>query len=339
MRAFATLCVLAVALCLLTSEADAARRRRRRRRRKTVVRGSPYTSYRQTLKQPVPAARLFNIDGVATTGLNSQCGTVLWNLAPHVPNEFSEEQVFIAGSNDELDRQSCQSALINIGNGVQPFKDTPIFGTDLQYIGDFGGEEPDFFRGRLATSYDIPITAWLGARGELNIACPYGKDAEAKVELTGLVPNAVYVLTATWYSPTTGNLTDLPFGGFPNVIVADKDGKASAHRFLGQFCPMFPVPEGDRIMLLSVDFRADGFAPRDVTDNNSIRHVSFPLMAEPLADFRENGYPYDEKHYQYTHDYDVEFLKKLYAEGFPNQPIGGLSPSNVYGGYNGGYKG
>ena len=88
---------------------------------------------------------------------------------------------------------------------------------------------------------DAPITlaTWLEAQGVAHTQCFADGSAEVSITMDGLRPNRMYSI---WYIVENIDagpqffLHPLPFGGVPNIIVANRHGEAAYERQL-QFCP------------------------------------------------------------------------------------------------------
>ena len=102
----------------------------------------------------------------------------------------------------------------------------------------------------------ITLESWLGAKGRLKIVCE-DEEAVLKLNAKNLIPQGLYSVWGVWRDFAATDLLTAPLGGLPNLLVADKRGKAKYQREL-RFCPMDLAPDGSSLMYVRLIWHADG---------------------------------------------------------------------------------
>ncbi len=118
-------------------------------------------------------------------------------------------------------------------------------------------------------AYGSPITLknWLSAKGKAKYKCNSKKSSQISFSLNGLIANGVYTAWGVFNQDTDDdgmidNLAAIPFGGLPNVIVADAKGKAVFNRHLN-FCPS----SNENLLVVEFDYHSDGNVYGGVPDD------------------------------------------------------------------------
>jgi hypothetical protein len=99
----------------------------------------------------------------------------------------------------------------------------------------------------------VTLGDWIRARGSAAIEC---KDhaTSVRLELSGLIPNRIYSVWGVFGGP--GGLFPFPIGGVPNIVVTDRDGRATFERQLN-FCPQQETPDESPLLAIDVVFHSD----------------------------------------------------------------------------------
>lgn len=223
--------------------------------------------------------------GVAVTGPNDRCGAPAFTIpgmtagaathgtsmgrwdpsgtsaAPLVPTDCAEpDGAALAGFVDgpyfadqgwstpdaRLENLLLREAPISAGNGV--WAQIPVAGTLPPNPLPPTHAEP---------RPPITLESWLEAKGRLKIVCEDDDEAVLKLSAKNLIPHGVYSVWGVWRDFAATELLTAPLGGLPNLLVADKRGKAKYQREL-RFCPMGLAPDGSSLMYVRLIWHADG---------------------------------------------------------------------------------
>ncbi len=97
----------------------------------------------------------------------------------------------------------------------------------------------------------------------MSIWCRADGTAKVRLNFRNLIPNGVYTVWALWNTTPSGAsdsaVVPLPFGGFPNILVPNKAGRASFVRELAS-CPKDITLDGSQIMSVETVYHSDGNA-------------------------------------------------------------------------------
>ncbi len=99
----------------------------------------------------------------------------------------------------------------------------------------------------------VTLADWLRARGIAAIECE-SHAARVRMELSGLIPNRIYSVWGIFGGPS--GLFPFPVGGVPNIVVTDRDGRATFDRQLN-FCPQQTAPNESPLLAIDVVFHSD----------------------------------------------------------------------------------
>ena len=223
-------------------------------------------------------AMVATIEGVAVTGANRALGQPVWDLgAPFGLGGFNFVFGYNEGGNEPFDLtpEAPGNTLVatgldpNLGlppNSVDPdllnvpFRDVAIIvdpaggRAQVPSVFDVPGHAPS----KSAPNDPITLDDWMEAQGQLNIRCrPNGK-AKLRVRVRNVIVNGVYTLWGVFGLDTSGNgapdtIVPVALGGVPNVMIGDKNGKASIERTIN-FCPMTEPS----LLTINIAWHSDG---------------------------------------------------------------------------------
>lgn len=104
----------------------------------------------------------------------------------------------------------------------------------------------------------ITLGSWRSVSGDLEITCEADGTAFVATSMHDLVGHGVYTMWGLWVDlAAVPSLA--PFGGMPNVLVADADGNAEYCRELVG-CPMDLAPDGSELQYLTLMYMGAGGA-------------------------------------------------------------------------------
>lgn len=229
------------------------------------------------------------IEGVAVTGDNNLFQHAIWDLGPPFGSAFfnwtfahnpsgPEPDLLTANMPDDTVLASGLDPIAHtLGLGPDPATvdpsmiNTPLHQTPVTTDHNgFGRGYGTGVRAQLPTTLQAhtgatatravpnePITKgrWYEAKGSLEVKCFADGTARAEIKLSHLIPNGVYTLwTIHGVSINNSpNMAPYPFGGVPNVVIPDEEGRASASRKLG-YCPLTE----QNLVFVDVAFHSDG---------------------------------------------------------------------------------
>ncbi len=108
---------------------------------------------------------------------------------------------------------------------------------------------------------EITLGKWLDARGNMTLKCHADGTAAVRIFFRNLIANGIYSMWALWATTPPGapgpTMVPLPFGGVPNVFVANKQGRAKFIRKLAS-CPLDTTPDGSQLLFVSTAYHSDG---------------------------------------------------------------------------------
>ncbi len=221
-----------------------------------------------------------NIEGVAVTGANRLLGQPVWDLgAPFGPGGFNFVFGYNEGGVEPFDLTPSTPGNTLVATGVDPnilamihpvevdpdMLNVPF--RDVAIIVDGAGgraqvpsvlDVPGFAPSKSVPNEDITLDEWLAAQGRLFIKCrPNGK-ANIRVRVRNVIVNGVYTLWGVFGLDTDENgepdaIMPVALGGVPNVMIGDKNGKASIERTLN-FCPMTEPS----LLTINIAWHSDG---------------------------------------------------------------------------------
>ena len=99
----------------------------------------------------------------------------------------------------------------------------------------------------------ITLRDWVRARGTAIVECE-SNSAAVRLELTGLIPNRIYSVWGIFGGPA--GLFPFPLGGVPNILVTDRQGRASFERQLN-FCPGQTTASESPLLAIDIVFHSD----------------------------------------------------------------------------------
>ncbi len=280
-----------------------------------------------------------NIKGIPVTGPNDLCGEGVLALPPPLPINFSGRFV---GEHDPrpgatdalpLTPDNCDDPDILLASTTDPdlqafagfpdadprVKNFPLRQTPIivapnglrQSVPGPGVLPPNPFPPtRSAPNDPITLGQWLSVKSKMRIRCTDNGLAHVNAQFRNLIPNGVYSMWAVWLATPPGapgqTIVPLPFGGVPNVVVADGRGRLTFQREL-TICPFDRTPDGSELMFADLLYHSDGAAfgavpekPLDTVDfqlpdgsmvstvlaGGIVTHdqVIFPITVERLRD-------------------------------------------------------
>ncbi len=222
------------------------------------------------------------IEAVAVTGANRLLSQPVWDLGPPFGlGGFNFVFGFNPAGPDPLDLDESTPGDTLLATGADP-NILAVFGLtlddidpdllnvpfrDVAIIVDPAGgraqvpsvlDVPGFAPSKSRPNDPITLDQWLEASGSLRIRCRDDGTAIVRVKLKKLIVNGVYTLWGVFVLDLDNDGIDesivpVPLGGVPNVLIADKQGKASITRTVN-FCPL----EEPRLKTINIAFHSDG---------------------------------------------------------------------------------
>ncbi len=228
----------------------------------------------------------YSITGEVRTGFNSSkgqpvydlggfLGGLSWNFVfAHEPNDTESSPITVDTDEDRLLAtgvdQFFYSALVGFDTNLLdqtalnvPYRDMPIIVDGLS--GTRSKLEPisiDNFKERRSLSLPvdpISIKDWYSARGVASVKCSSSERARVMFKFSNLIPHGVYSVWGLYGLDSDndgirdGLTPPIAFGGVPNVLVADSNGKSTFKRTL----PFCPNADQD-ILTVEVAYHIDG---------------------------------------------------------------------------------
>ncbi len=248
---------------------------------------SPVVAQAGNKHDPVTARK--TVEGVAVTGDNNLFQHAIWDLGPPFGAAFFNWTFAYNPSGAEpLKLTADMPGNTVLANGLDPLAtalglapdsslvDPSMYNVPLHKLSvttdpnDFGRGYGTGVRKQLPTTLEAgtgaaatrgvpnaPITKaqWYKAKGKLELKCFGDGTGKADVKLSHLIPNGVYSLWTIHGVMIDGkpNMAPYPFGGVPNVLVPDENGKASVSRKLG-YCPLTE----SNLVFVDIAFHSDG---------------------------------------------------------------------------------
>ncbi len=206
------------------------------------------------------------IDGVAVTGANRLLGQPVWDLGePFGPGGFNFVYGYNEGGDEPFDLTPETPGNTLVATGADPIL-LAMFGMtlddidpdmmnvpfrDVAVIVDPAGgraqvpsvlDVPGFAPSKSLPNDDITLDEWLAAKGKLFIRCHADGTADIRVRLRKVITNGVYTLWGVFgldmdEDGAPDSIIPMALGGVPNVMIGDKNGRASIERTIN-FCPM-----------------------------------------------------------------------------------------------------
>ena len=218
------------------------------------------------------------IEGVAVTGANRALGQPVWDLgAPFGLGGFNFVFGYNEGGSESFDLTPETPGNTLVATGLDPNLGLPP-GTvdpallnvpfrDVAIIVDGAGgraqvpsvlDAPGFAPSKSAPNEPITLGAWMAARGRLFINCRPDGTARLRVRVRDVIVNGVYTLWGVFGLDTDENgepdtIMPVALGGVPNVMIGDKNGKASIARTIN-FCPMTEPS----LLTINIAWHSDG---------------------------------------------------------------------------------
>lgn len=238
-----------------------------------------------------------SVRGVPVTGPNQFCGQQRWSFEDQgvEPLRFRQVAAYAPGEQfpTALTQENCNSDVIlasthdpklsfdppgpppSITTAPDPrlenvpLRDVPknagILQGGTQGIRNFIEPATDFpvnpFPVVQAIDNDpITLGQWASATGRLTFRCRDDGSAKVRIRMRNLIPNGVYSVWGVWKTPLpNGIFVDLPvpFGGVPNAIVPDRNGRAVYVRELA-FCPSDVTSDESQLLWVTAAYHSDG---------------------------------------------------------------------------------
>jgi hypothetical protein len=228
--------------------------------------------------------------GLPQTGPNSLCGLEIWSLNG-VPSGPESHGAFLgikdkssgateaipiglaqcgpAGDPDVLLATNYDDAFGAVRGWVTPsvelenltFRSVPVpAGNGVYAPIPFPGSVPPNPLPPTISEPTTPVTLgiWRSVGGDLEITCESDGTAFVASSMHDLIGHGVYTMWGQWVDPAA-ELTLAPFGGMPNVVVADADGNAEFCREL-VYCPMDLAPDASELQYLTLMYMGAGGA-------------------------------------------------------------------------------
>jgi len=130
----------------------------------------------------------------------------------------------------------------------------------------------------------ITLGEWSKAEGVMKLKCKKNGNASVKIRFKHMIPNGLYTVWAT-SGTDEGGLTAVPFGGAPNVFVADDQGGGTWERQLNG-CPTDTEGVDNPLLLLEVAYHSDNNIYGGIPDSaaggrpfglSTNTHLNFPI--------------------------------------------------------------
>ena len=242
------------------------------------------------------------IQGHVATGANIFLDKVLYTF----PEPWNQVTVISSGAfNDDgsdiaLDLVTGMSGDTLIVNKVDPVlagfpnvfpQNTPLREIPMYINADFDLGNPggvfETQRDQLSRSWPgnpITLREWSKAKGVMKLKCKKSGNASAKITFRNMIPNGLYTVWAT-SGTDEGGLTAVPFGGAPNVFVADDQGNGTWKRELNG-CPTDTEGVKNPLLLLEVAYHSDNNIYGGIPDSaaggrpfglSTNTHLNFPI--------------------------------------------------------------
>ena len=229
-----------------------------------------------------------------TTGFNSDCDTPVFNLPsplppdmhfdfiglynPSAPAQGDERDAFALQQSDcqislgqyvatKANSQSLaflgmpapDSRLVNLRTDEVP-KVATADGIRMTLPAE-GDVAPPFPATNNADNVALTLDEFRNVTGKMKVKCRSNNSAEVDITMRNYQPHEVLTVWAIWLATPPGAsnpaVVPLPFGGVPNVAVADRDGIARFSASLS-YCPMDVQPNGAQLLLLDISSHLDG---------------------------------------------------------------------------------
>jgi len=124
-----------------------------------------------------------------------------------------------------------------------------------------GDALPPFPPTNNAANTAMTLEEFRDVSGKMKVKCYADGSAKVKIKLRDYQPHEVLTIWAIWLATPPGAVgpapIPLPFGGVPNVTVANKHGVAKFTRTLS-YCPMEVQPNGAQLLMLDIASHLDG---------------------------------------------------------------------------------
>ncbi len=124
-----------------------------------------------------------------------------------------------------------------------------------------GSVAPPFPPTNNATNNPLTLGEYRGVKGRMVVKCYADGTAHVRIRLRNYQPHELLTIWAIWLATPPGAAAPapvpLPFGGVPNVVVANEHGAARFTRTLS-YCPMDTQPNGEQLLLLDIASHFDG---------------------------------------------------------------------------------
>ncbi len=242
------------------------------------------------------SAQTVVIKGVPVTGPNRFCDTLLWSFEDQdiAPLDFPQVGAFVPGQErpDDLSGATCvaDQILATIHDPVLstdppgpapaivpepdvrlqniPLRDVPkaggAFSGGLAGVRLLGQLTTESFQGPFpvyssAPQEHVTLGKWAEARGKMRYQCNADGTAYLDASFDNLIANGLYSLWGIWRTPTPdGGVADVPapFGGIPNAVSADGNGRARLSRTLPH-CPSVPTANDSLVLWVTLAYHSD----------------------------------------------------------------------------------
>lgn len=198
------------------------------------------------------------LEGHVVTGFNRFLSAPIWDLGPGAGGVgFSFLFAYDEGSAKPapLTAASPMDTMLATGFDAELFGDIapaellniPLH--DVARVADDGSrvrvkkatETLPYELARSVPNDSITLGDWMKASGNMTFTCYEDGSANVHIEATNLIPNGVYTLWGIFWRDFSGDgnidgMAPSPFGGVPNVLVADINGSGTISRTLN-YCP------------------------------------------------------------------------------------------------------
>lgn len=233
--------------------------------------------------------RKWDIKGIAVTGPNDVCGVPQWVIpAPFPPDArftvIGQHDPSAGASNSiALTMDNCRNdvllathtdPMLNALGGFAdadsrlknlPLRQVPVTASNdgvRMTLPDMDAVSTSPFPPTKSEPNDpILLGDWFRAKAHMTIKCYADGTGKVSARFKNLIVNGVYSFVATWLTTPPGasqaTFVPLPFGGIPNEVVANEEGKAEITRKLN-YCPMDPAADGSVIMFVDLGYHTDG---------------------------------------------------------------------------------
>ncbi len=229
-----------------------------------------------------------------TTGFNTDCNTPVFNLPAPLPADLHFDVIGLYNPDAPAEGEMRDAFALQQSDCETSLGTHIATTSNLELLAMLGAPEPDSRLKNLrtneipkiaspdgtrftlppensvappfpptnnATNQALTLGEFRGVRGKMKVKCEAGGTAHVKLKLRNYQPHELLTVWAIWLATPPGAAgpapVPLPFGGVPNVVVADKHGVARFTRTLS-YCPMDIQPNGEQLLMLDIASHVDG---------------------------------------------------------------------------------